>query len=82
MKIARMIAAVGLMVASVGTATVADAQHRGDRYERHHDDRGRHGFRDDRRGHGYRNDRRGYRGNRGNRCHIERHHGRSVRVCR
>ena len=82
MKIARLFAAIGLMTASLGTAAVADAQSRGDRYERHHDDRGDRGFRNDRGRHGYRDDRRGYRGHGRNRCRVTYRHHRQVRVCR
>lgn len=80
MKIVRMFAAAGLVIASMGATTVAEAQHhRGN-------DRG-HEQRYDR---GHDRDHRGYRGNRGrayghnrrNRCHTEYRRHRQVRVCR
>lgn len=69
MKLVRMFAAAGLVVASLGVSTVADAQrhdrydHRGhDRWDRH--DRGRHN--------GWNNHRR---------CRTEWHHHHRVNRC-
>lgn len=82
MKITRMLAAAGLVVASLGVSTVANAQH----YDRHDDrsyarddrgrghDRGHDGYRHDNGHHygQYRHDRR---------CRTEYRHHRRVTTC-
>ena len=82
MKITRLLATAGLVVASLGISTVAGAQNYGggDRHDERRDDRdgrGRDGYRHDNGNH-YGQDRgRGHR-----RCHTEyRHHHRITR-CR
>jgi hypothetical protein len=79
MKLFRMFATAGLVVASLGVSTAASARdHHGDRdwgrHERH--DRGWHGrdWRHHDNGHHY--------GWGHNRCHTEWRHHRAVRVCR
>lgn len=85
MKIARMLAAAGLVVASLGVAGVAHAKDHG-RGQEHRDNRGRDAHRG-----GYdRGDRRhdngnhyGWRNGRGHhRCHTEWRHHHQVRICR
>ena len=85
MKIAHLLTAAGIAIASLGvTATPAQA-HDGWR-DGHHDSRWDHrrDWRDDRRWHDNRRwrDGRGYYGNRYNRCWSEWHRGHRVRVCR
>ena len=84
MKANKILVAAGLVVASLGFSTAADAKHhRGDRYDHHDRDYGRgydrdyrYGRHDNGRHHGWGNGR-GYR-----RCWIEYRHHRQVRVCR
>ena len=83
MKITRMLAAAGLVVASLGVATVADAKDHGRGHEyredRGHDDRGydrRHDRHDNGNHYGWRNGRGHHR------CYTEWRHHHRVRVCR
>jgi hypothetical protein len=98
MKIAHMFAAAGLMVATLGIGTAAEAQPgRGDRWDHH--DRGRHNGwdRNDRRhGRWDRHDRRdrrhwnngrrnrsyAYRNGYNNRCWTEWRYNQRIRICR
>lgn len=86
MKLSMIFAAAGMVIASLGTSAVADAQPQ--RSDRHYEsDRGRDRD-DDRRG-GYR-DQRNDRGNhygwnkkrKHQRCHTEWRRGHRVRICR
>ena len=78
MKIARMIVAAGLVVASLGASAAASAQDYGHgRYERGYDDRGDRGRYHDDRGHHYGWDRSyGHQ-----RCRTEWHHHHRVTRC-
>jgi hypothetical protein len=74
MKIFQIAAAAGLVIASLGVSTAADAQYRGDRD-------GRPGWNHGRGDH--RGDRRGWRGDRHHqRCWTEWRHHHRVRICR
>ena len=84
MKTTNILVAAGLIVASLGMSTAADAQqYRGDRYD-HHDRAGgdrhgrdyRYGRHDNGRHYGWGNNRRHHR------CWTEYRHHRQVRVCR
>ncbi|MDB5707700.1 MAG: hypothetical protein JWN66_4816 [Sphingomonas bacterium] len=86
MKIVRMFAAASLVVASLGVATVADAQTYGgnDRTynQNHRNDGDRRDQRNDR-GNRYENDRGRHNGwNNHRRCHTEWRHHHRVRICR
>ena len=85
MKITQMLAVAGLVVASLGASTAADAKDhgRGHEYQNHRggDDRGRgYDRRDDRHDNG---NHYGWRNGRGHqRCYTQWRHHRQVRVCR
>lgn len=94
MKITRMLAAAGLIVASLGVSTVAEAKEhrdgRNDRNEQRYDrdgrgDRDHRGYGNDRgnRGDRYRHDNGRHRGNAygHRRCRTEYRHHRRVTVC-
>lgn len=79
MKIPRMLAAAGLVIASLGVSTVADAQNYRDHdrgYNDHRGDRGDRGGRWNNRGR-----HNGWDRHR-NRCRVEWRHHRQVRICR
>ena len=84
MKILRMFATAGLVVASLGATTAASARdhHNGRGYENARYDRGDHGR--DRFGRHDNGRHNGWRNGRGhhNRCHTEWRHHRQIRVCR
>lgn len=84
MKISTVLAAIGMITATVGGASAADAQRRDHdrdrgRYEQrdHRDDRGRRGYQNARHDRG-----RHYGRDRNQRCRTVIRHQRRVRVCR
>jgi hypothetical protein len=87
MKIARMLAAASLVVASLGVATAADAQNYGGNDRTYNQDHRNNGDRRDQRndrGDRYQNDRGRHTGwNRNHRrCHTEWRHHHRMRICR
>jgi len=80
MKISTILGALGMIAATVGAVSTADAQRRDHDRDR---DRGRYEQRDHRGPHGMRHDRgRRFERDRHDRCRTVIRHGRRVRVCR